>query len=107
MFGYICKRIGLALLVAFTVSVLAFFLLHLSGDPAIAMAGEGAREADIEAVRKAYGPEVARNPWKPEEQTMLSALMTQADDGTKLQLLGAIASSASSRLLGCATTARW
>ena len=55
MFGYICKRIGLALLVAFTVSVLAFFLLHLSGDPAIAMAGEGAREADIEAVRKAYG----------------------------------------------------
>ncbi|MBF5004621.1 ABC transporter permease [Diaphorobacter caeni] len=55
MFGYICKRVGLALLVALTVSVLAFFLLHLSGDPAIAMAGEGAREADIEAVRKAYG----------------------------------------------------
>ena len=50
----------------------------------------------VNAVRKAYGPEVARNPWKPEEQTMLSALMTQADDGTKLQLLGAIASSASS-----------
>jgi peptide/nickel transport system permease protein len=35
--------------------MLAYLLLHLSGDPAIALAGEGAREADIEAVRKAYG----------------------------------------------------
>lgn len=55
MLWYVGKRIGLALLVALTVSILAFSLLHLSGDPAIAMAGEGAREADIEAVRKAYG----------------------------------------------------
>ncbi|MCB2251789.1 hypothetical protein KTQ74_07785 [Pseudomonas chlororaphis] len=50
----------------------------------------------VNSVRKAYGPEVARNPWKPEEQVMLSALMGQADDGTKLQLLGAIAASAPS-----------
>jgi ABC-type dipeptide/oligopeptide/nickel transport system permease component len=55
MFRYILKRLGLAVLVAFTVSILAYLLLHLSGDPAVAMAGEGAREADIEAVRKAYG----------------------------------------------------
>ncbi|MGH8387634.1 MAG: hypothetical protein ACRESJ_19460 [Pseudomonas sp.] len=45
----------------------------------------------VNSVRKAYGPEVARSPWKPEEQQMLSSLLTQADDGTKLQLLGAIA----------------
>lgn len=47
----------------------------------------------VNSVRKAYGPEVARNPWKPEEQVMLSALIKQADDGTKLQLFGAIAGS--------------
>lgn len=55
MFWYVLKRLGLAVLVSFTVSVLAFLLLHLSGDPAIALAGEGAREADIEMVRKTYG----------------------------------------------------
>lgn len=47
----------------------------------------------VNSVRKAYGPEVNRNPWKPEEQVMLSALIKQADDGTKLQLFGAIAGS--------------
>lgn len=50
----------------------------------------------VNSVRKAYGPEVARNPWKPEEQVMLSALIKQADDGTKLQLFGAIAGSSPS-----------
>lgn len=50
----------------------------------------------VNSVRKAYGPEVARNPWKPEEQTMLSSLIKQADDGTKLQLFGAIAASSPS-----------
>ena len=55
MLAYTIKRLGLAVLVALTVSVLAFLLLHLSGDPAIALAGEGARQADIDMVRKAYG----------------------------------------------------
>ncbi|OZI52188.1 ABC transporter permease [Bordetella genomosp. 5] len=55
MLGYTLRRLGLAVLVALTVSVLAFLLLHLSGDPALALAGEGARQADIDAVRKAYG----------------------------------------------------
>lgn len=50
----------------------------------------------VNSVRKAYGPEVNRNPWKPEEQVMLSALIKQADDGTKLQLFGAIAGSSPS-----------
>jgi peptide/nickel transport system permease protein len=55
VFRYILKRLGLAALVAFTVSILAFLLLQLSGDAAVALAGEGARDADIEAVRRAYG----------------------------------------------------
>lgn len=55
MFGYILKRLGLAVLVALAVSMIAFLLLRLSGDPAIAIAGEGARQADIELIRKTYG----------------------------------------------------
>ncbi|ANN66525.1 ABC transporter permease [Bordetella bronchialis] len=55
MLGFTIRRLGLAILVALTVSVLAFMLLHLSGDPAVALAGEGARQADIEMIRKAYG----------------------------------------------------
>ncbi len=45
----------MALLVTITVSVLAFGLLRLSGDPAIALAGEGASPQDIEFVREYYG----------------------------------------------------
>ncbi|WP_298928595.1 ABC transporter permease [uncultured Ramlibacter sp.] len=55
MSAYILKRLGLALLVALAVSMAAFLLLRLSGDPAIAIAGEGARQADIELIRKTYG----------------------------------------------------
>lgn len=55
MLVYILKRLGLALLVALAVSIIAFGLLRLSGDPAIAIAGEGARSEDIELVRKTYG----------------------------------------------------
>jgi peptide/nickel transport system permease protein len=55
MLAYTLKRLGLALMVALFVSAVAFALLRLSGDPALAIAGEGAREADIELVRKTYG----------------------------------------------------
>jgi len=51
MFNYILKRLGLALLVALAVSMIAFLLLRLSGDPAVAIAGEGARQVDIELIR--------------------------------------------------------
>ena len=55
MLAYITKRLGLAVLVALTVSILAFMLLYLSGDPALAIAGESARQVDIDMVRKTYG----------------------------------------------------
>src|SRR3546814_2796824 len=55
MLAFMIRRLGLAVLVALTVSILAFLLLHLSGDPAVALAGEGARQADIDMIRKAYG----------------------------------------------------
>ena len=55
MFAYIVKRLGVAILVALAVSMIAFLLLRLSGDPAVALAGEGARQADIELIRQTFG----------------------------------------------------
>ena len=55
MLAYVLKRLALAVAVALAVSMVAFLLLRLSGDPAIAIAGEGARQADIELIRKTYG----------------------------------------------------
>ncbi|MCL4764673.1 MAG: ABC transporter permease [Hyphomicrobiaceae bacterium] len=55
MLLYALKRLGLALLVAAFVSVVAFLLLRLSGDAALAIAGEGARDEDIALVRRTYG----------------------------------------------------
>ena len=55
MLAFTLKRLGLAVVVAITVSVLAFLLLRISGDAATALAGEGARVADIENIRHLYG----------------------------------------------------
>ena len=55
MLSFAAKRSALALLVAFAVSIIAFTLLRMSGDIAIAIAGEGARSEDIAMVREAYG----------------------------------------------------
>lgn len=55
MIVYLCKRLLMTVLVIAVTSVIAFLLVHLSGDPAAAMAGEGASDADIEAVRATYG----------------------------------------------------
>ncbi|MEQ5777226.1 MULTISPECIES: ABC transporter permease [unclassified Thalassospira] len=55
MLIYTLKRLGLAILVALAVSMLSFTLLHLSGDPASAIAGESATDADIAAIRAFYG----------------------------------------------------
>jgi ABC-type dipeptide/oligopeptide/nickel transport system permease component len=53
--AFIAKRLGLALLVGLAVSVVSFFLLRLSGDVAAAIAGEGARQEDIDLIRRSYG----------------------------------------------------
>lgn len=55
MVSYSLRRLGLALLVALTVSILGFFLLRLSGDLARTLAGENATAEQIEVIRKAYG----------------------------------------------------
>ncbi len=55
MLQFAFKRLGIAVLVALTVSVLTFSMVYLSGDPAVALAGEGANQEDIENVRRVYG----------------------------------------------------
>ncbi|WP_022664051.1 ABC transporter permease [Desulfospira joergensenii] len=55
MLVYTLKRLGLALLVLITVSMISFMLLRVSGDPAISLAGEGASSEEIEFVRTQYG----------------------------------------------------
>jgi peptide/nickel transport system permease protein len=53
--SYTLKRLGVALLVLSVVSILTFTFTNVAVDPAHAIAGEGASDSDIEAVRKAYG----------------------------------------------------
>ncbi len=55
MVAFAIKRLGVALFVALTVSLITFSMIYVSGDPAIAIAGEGARAQDIDAIRKFYG----------------------------------------------------
>ncbi|PIQ43893.1 MAG: ABC transporter permease [Gammaproteobacteria bacterium CG12_big_fil_rev_8_21_14_0_65_46_12] len=55
MLIYALKRLGVALLVFVSISIIGFVLLRASGDPAIALAGEGASQQDVEYVRQHYG----------------------------------------------------
>ncbi len=55
MLPYVLKRFAVAVLVALTVSAITFSMIYLSGDPAVALAGETATEADIENIRRVYG----------------------------------------------------
>ena len=55
MLAHSLKRLGVAVLVALTVSLITFSMIYLSGDPALAIAGESARIEDVENVRRFYG----------------------------------------------------
>ena len=55
MLRYIALRGLLALLVAFAVSLAAFFLLNAASDPAQAIAGEDAPPEVVESIRDRYG----------------------------------------------------
>jgi len=55
MLAYLIRRLGVAVLVALTVSAITFSMIYLSGDPAMALAGETASEEDIQNIRRVYG----------------------------------------------------
>ncbi|MGE3245845.1 MAG: ABC transporter permease [Beijerinckiaceae bacterium] len=55
MASFLTRRLVIALLVAFTVSVVGFALLRLSGDLASVLAGEDASAEDIARIARQYG----------------------------------------------------
>ncbi|UOA29740.1 ABC transporter permease [Pseudosulfitobacter sp. DSM 107133] len=55
MLTYLLKRSVVALLVAFTVSIISFALLHLSGNLAQSLAGPSASADDVAKISEAYG----------------------------------------------------
>ncbi|MBU4527151.1 MAG: ABC transporter permease [Desulfomicrobium sp.] len=55
MLRFTLRRLLIAALVALVVSAMSFGLMFLSGDPAFAIAGEGATEADLEVIRRHFG----------------------------------------------------
>ena len=55
MLRFILRRLMIAALVALVVSAISFGLMFLSGDPAVAIAGEGATQADIDVIRRSFG----------------------------------------------------
>jgi peptide/nickel transport system permease protein len=55
MLKFILTKLGLALAVALTVSFISFLLLFMAGDPAMAIAGEGAKADAIALIRHQYG----------------------------------------------------
>lgn len=55
MVQYLIRRVTVAVLVALTVSLITFSMIYVSGDPAIALAGETATQEDIENIRRVYG----------------------------------------------------
>lgn len=54
MFIYFVKRMMLAVAAGFTLSIITFTLLHSATDPARALAGDDATEAQIEQIRVQY-----------------------------------------------------
>ena len=55
MLTFLFRRLAVAILVAMTVLTLSFMLTRVSGDLAISIAGPNATQADVEAIRIAYG----------------------------------------------------
>src|SRR5256885_5367391 len=56
MTQYIIRRVLQMIPIAFGILTLVFSLIHLiPGDPAVQIAGEGARPEDVVAIRKALG----------------------------------------------------
>ncbi|MGY6411667.1 MAG: ABC transporter permease [Alkalilacustris sp.] len=55
MLRFLIRRVGVAVAVALTVSVLTFGLANLASDPAIAMAGDTASAAEIQQIREQFG----------------------------------------------------
>ena len=80
MLGYLAQRLGLAILVCLTVSLLTFLLLSASGDVASAIAGEEATQRQLQEIRAELGLD---QPWPVRYVAWLGAAV-QGDFGDSL-----------------------
>jgi ABC-type dipeptide/oligopeptide/nickel transport system permease component len=68
---YILKRIGYALISLALLSMTIFCLVRITGDPAVLMAEPGAREEDLQAIRKEFGLD---KPWPIQYVTFVASI---------------------------------
>src|SRR5437899_12848179 len=52
---FVLKRLGLALVSLFVLSLTIFLLMRVTGDPAVLLAEPGASAADLDAIRQQFG----------------------------------------------------
>ena len=52
---FIIKRLGLAIVTLFLLSMTIFLLMRITGDPAVLLAEPGASQADLDAIRAQFG----------------------------------------------------
>jgi peptide/nickel transport system permease protein len=78
---YILRRLGYSLISLFMLSLIIFFIIRLTGDPARLMVGPGGRPEDVERTRVEWGLD---RPW-PEQYVSFVRNLTRGDFGTSFQ----------------------
>ena len=77
---YILKRLGYSLISLVLLSITIFCLVRLAGDPAVLMADPGAKEEDLQAIRKDFGLD---KPW-PVQYGVFVKNMLRGDFGKSI-----------------------
>lgn len=78
---YILRRLGYSLISLMLLSMIIFFIIRLTGDPARLMVGPGGRPEDVERTRVEWGLD---RPW-PEQYWSFVRNLTRGDFGTSFQ----------------------
>ena len=78
---YILRRLGYSVISLVMLSMIIFFLIRLTGDPARLMVGPGGRPEDVERTRVEWGLD---RPW-PEQYWSFVRNLTRGDFGTSFQ----------------------
>jgi ABC-type dipeptide/oligopeptide/nickel transport system permease component len=77
---YIVKRLGYAVISLVLLSITIFCLVRVTGDPAILMADPGAKEEDLEIIRKEFGLD---KPW-PVQYAVFVSNIARGDFGKSI-----------------------
>lgn len=78
---YILRRLGYSLISLAMLSMIIFFIIRLTGDPARLMVGPGGRPEDVERTRVEWGLD---RPW-PEQYVSFVRNLARGDFGTSFQ----------------------